>query len=245
MVTGGSRGLGAAFARQCARAGARLVIVARDETALRAMAASISASGRQCLAVHADIGNPANVQECVDQAAARFGRVDILINNAGICSYGAIDSMGVDECRQLLDVNLLGAIMMTRAVVTLMRKQGGGDIVNIASGAALSGLPNLAAYSATKAGLLGFSRALGQELAQHRIRVFCPCPGWLDTDMLGAFPASAIPPRSKRLSADFVATRMIELLQVPHEVREPWVARIAARAAHKLRPAPFPVFRFS
>lgn len=245
LVTGASRGLGAALARRCARDGARLVITARDEPGLARVAADLAGSGSECLAVRADVSNESDVTRLVEQAVARFGRVDVLINNAAVCRYGAFEALSIDQDQEMLEVNLKAPILVALAVLPLMRRQGGGDIVNVASSAALSGVPRLAVYSASKAGLLGFSRALGKELAGEPVRVFCSCPGWLDTRMLDTFPSAALPARTGMLSPDAAAAWTLRLLRTPRYGSAPILSRLVARAARTLRREPFPVFRFS
>ena len=245
LVTGASRGLGAELAYQLSKAGAAVAVTARDEAALARVEGSILDAGGQCLAVPGDIAKPADVARCVDRVLARFGRLDALVNNAAVCRYGPLDSMAVEPLAQLLDVNLKGCILAARAVIPQMRAQGGGDIINVASGSALSEIPNLAVYSATKAALVGFSRSLASELASERVRVFCPCPGWMDTDMLRAFPESVLPAPEHRLSSRFVASRIVRMLLEPRRAGGSPLTRVAARLNRRFRRDPFPVFRFT
>lgn len=244
LVTGASRGLGAELAQQLSRAGAAVAVTGRDESALTRVERAILGSGGECLALPGDISSHADVARCVEAVVARFGRVDTLINNAAICRYGPLESMPVEQLEQLVDVNLKGSILASRAVIPLLRAQRRGDIVNIASGSALSGMPNLAVYSATKAALIGFSRSLASELASEQVRVFCPCPGWMDTDMLGAFPESQLPARADMLSTPFVAALIVGLLLEPRRPRGSPLSRLVAGLARRFRRDPFPVFRF-
>lgn len=181
IITGASGGIGAATARVLARQGAKVVLAARREDELRALQSEITAAGGQALAVPSDVSRRADIDRLVATTIKTYGRVDVLINNAGI-SAGSTISDSSDETLQLIvDVNLLAPARCIQAVLPHMRRQGGGLIVNVGSVAgevATSGL-----YAATKFGLRGLSDAMRRELRHDRIGVVLIVPGFIRTSM--------------------------------------------------------------
>jgi NAD(P)-dependent dehydrogenase (short-subunit alcohol dehydrogenase family) len=182
VVTGASRGIGRGVALALARAGADVALAARDETALAAVAREIEASGRAALAVPTDVRDAAQIDRLARAVLDRFGRVDILINNAGLGHFGPVDALPVEQFDEMIAVNLRGPFLCTRAFVPAMKAQGGGAIVNVASVAGLVGNPNLSGYNASKFGLMGFSEATMLELRHAGIKVIVICPGSTATD---------------------------------------------------------------
>ena len=186
LVTGGGRGIGRAIALAFAREGAHVAVTARTGAELDAVAAEIRALGRKALAVPCDVGERAQVDEAVRRVAEGLGPVEILVNNAGI----AISAKLVDTDDALwerhLRVNLTGAFLMTRAALPGMLAARWGRIINIASIAGRQGYPYIAAYAASKHGLLGLTRALAQEVVTAGITVNAICPGYVATDLTWA-----------------------------------------------------------
>jgi NAD(P)-dependent dehydrogenase (short-subunit alcohol dehydrogenase family) len=180
VVTGGSRGIGAALAAALAREGARVVISGRTRAALERTAEAFGG-----IAVVADACDRASAREPVRQAIERFGRVDILVNNVGGRAGGNPDLFSGEDSafEETLTLNLSSAFWATRAAVPSMREATYGRIVNIGSGAArrASGSPG---YTAAKHGLVGLTRQLAQDLARYGITVNCVCPGWTDTSLV-------------------------------------------------------------
>jgi NAD(P)-dependent dehydrogenase (short-subunit alcohol dehydrogenase family) len=205
-VTGASRGIGRAIALAVAGAGSDVVLAARDPAALAAVAREVEATGRKALAVPTDVTDATQVDALVAQALARFGRIDVLVNNAGIGRFGPVDELPIAQFDAMVAVNLRAPFLCTRAVVPAMKQAGGGAIVNIASVAGLVGNPNLSGYNATKFGLMGFSEATMLELRHSGIRVAAICPGSTATDFGAGRDAVG------RLAATDVAAAVLAVL---------------------------------
>jgi 3-oxoacyl-[acyl-carrier protein] reductase len=189
LVTGASRGIGKAVALTLARAGAAVVVGARAEHAAGA-AADITAAGGSAMPVSLDVGDKETVEAAVRQAVDRFGRVDVLVNNAGITRDQLILRMKRDEWDAVIATNLTGAFTCTQAVLKLMVRQRYGRIVNISSVVGQAGNPGQANYAASKAGLIGFTKSLAREVASRNITVNVVAPGFIETDMTRAVPES-------------------------------------------------------
>jgi NAD(P)-dependent dehydrogenase (short-subunit alcohol dehydrogenase family) len=182
VVTGGSRGLGHALVTQLAEAGHRVFALARScgepgRFATKADGTSLTIEYLEC-----DVRDPVAVRRAFEQVGERCGRVDVLVNNAGTGEFVAVEKTSDELWQTTLATNLTGAFLCTRAVLPLMRASGGGLIVNVASIAAIRGVANLAAYSASKAGLVGLGRALAEELRPENIHVCNVIPGAIATD---------------------------------------------------------------
>jgi len=191
VVTGGSRGIGRAVATSLAEDGASVVVSGRDAVRLEAEAKELEALGVPVLAVPGDVALREDVDRLVERARERFGRIDILVNNAGITRDGLLVRMKDEDWDQVLNVNLRGAFLMTRAVAKVMMRQKGGRIINIASTAGTMGNIGQANYSAAKAGLIGLTKAAARELAHWGILVNAVAPGLIDTDMTAALSPEA------------------------------------------------------
>ena len=192
VVTGGSRGIGLAIAAWLAEHGATVVVSGRDADRVQAAAKELEAHGTPVLGVPADAAKREDVDRLVDVTRERFGRLDILINNAGITRDGLVIRMKDDDWDRVMEVNLRGAFLMTRAAAKVMvRSKNGGRIINIASTAGAMGNAGQANYSAAKAGLIGLTKAAARELAHWGILVNAVAPGLIETDMATAMPAEA------------------------------------------------------
>lgn len=178
LVTGASAGIGAATARLLTKLGAKVALVARSADKLKALAAELPGS----FAVVADMSHEADVRRMVAEVAAKFGRIDILINNAGRGMYGSVDQSNLVEFRIMMELNVFGPIAAMQAVAPIMRKQGGGLILNISSQVSKMYLPGLGAYAATKYALNALSLTARTELATDNIRVGVVLPGMTATD---------------------------------------------------------------
>ncbi len=186
LVTGASSGIGRETALAFAAAGANVVLVARRPKALAAVATQARKSGVQALAAAADVTKPAAVTAAFHKAVKRFGSVDIVVNNAGVLIPAEVATMKDADLHSMLDVNLFGALHVMQEAVKVMRKQGRGHIVNVASLAGRRGLSPLGGYCASKFALIGLTEALRTELVGERIHVSMVLPGVVDTPMAAA-----------------------------------------------------------
>jgi NAD(P)-dependent dehydrogenase (short-subunit alcohol dehydrogenase family) len=179
VITGGSRGLGLVLARQLAAEGARLTLIARDEDELRRAADDIHARqpSAEVLIVPANVGDREDVQRAISQTIGRYGRIDVLINNAGIILVGPLDHMRLSDYDDAMKTHFWGPLFMVLEVLPHMRNQGGGRIVNVSSIGGGISVPHLLPYSASKFALTGLSDGLRAELARDQIVVTTVCPG--------------------------------------------------------------------
>ena len=204
IVTGASSGLGVAFAQACAQAGADVVLAARRTEKLGATADLVTATGKRAVAVQTDVTDPEQCQAMVDHAMAEFGRVDVLVNNAGIGTAVPATRETPEEFRAVVDVNLHGSYWAAQACARVM--EPGSSIVNISSilGLTTAGLPQ-AAYSASKAAIVGLTRDLAQQWGSRKgIRVNAIAPGFFRSEMTDQYK----PDYLESLSARFVLPRM-------------------------------------
>lgn len=186
LVTGGGRGIGRAIALAFAREGAHVAVTARTGTELDAVAAEVRGLGRRALAVTCDVAERAQVDDAVRQVAGALGPVEILVNNAGMALAAKLLDTDDALWERHLRVNLTGAFLMSRAVLPGMLAARWGRIVNIASIAGRQGYPYVAAYTASKHGLLGLTRALAQEVVTAGVTVNAICPGYVATELTWA-----------------------------------------------------------
>ncbi len=181
LITGGSRGLGFAMAEEFAREGAKLVICARNEEPLERARRELEQRGAEVLAVRCDVADPVQVERMVEQALQRFGRVDVLVNNAGIITVGPVEVQRREDFEEAMDVIFWGAVNPSLAVLPRMLEQGEGRIVNITSIGGRVSVPHLLPYNCAKFALVGFSEGLRSELARERICVITIVPGLMRT----------------------------------------------------------------
>ncbi|HUM18215.1 MAG TPA: 3-oxoacyl-[acyl-carrier-protein] reductase [Candidatus Nitrosotalea sp.] len=191
IVTGGSRGIGLAIARSLADDGASVVVSGRDAARLDAAVKELESLGAAALGVTADAAKREDVDRLVEATRERFGRIDVAVNNAGITRDQLLVRMKDDDWDQVLDTNLRGVFLLTRAVGKVMMRQKSGRIINIASTAGVTGNPGQVNYSAAKAGVIGLTKAAARELAHWNILVNAVAPGLIETDMAAAIPAEA------------------------------------------------------
>lgn len=182
IVTGGGQGIGRAIAFAFASGGARVVIADTDDAAGRDAASEIEQRGGEALAVATDVGVESAVQALAGACWDRFGAAHYLINNAGIGAHGTVYDLSTADWDRVLATNLRGPFLCAKHLAPLIRKSGGGAIVNIASTRALMSEPNTEAYAASKGGLLALTHALAVSLGPDRIRVNAISPGWIATD---------------------------------------------------------------
>ena len=177
LVTGGSRGIGKGIARGLAREGASVVISARPSASLGQTEDELRAGGATVLAVPADVTDEAQVDQLFATAMERFGRLDVLVNNAGAFDGGPLDQLSLAAWNKVIAVNLTGPFLCTRAAMRIMKAQGGGRIINVASISAQRVRPNSAAYSASKHGVWGLTQVTALEGRDYGIAASCLYPG--------------------------------------------------------------------
>lgn len=212
IVTGGTRGIGLAIASRLAAAGSSVFICGRSRAGVRDAVTELSAVGRVDGEV-CDIRNEDQVRMMIAEAERRFGGVDILVNNAGIGYLNkTVAEMSGEEFRATLETNLFGVFYCCHYVIPVMRRRGGGHIVNISSLAGQNAHPRMAAYNASKFALNGFSESLMQEVRQENIRVSYICPGSVNTGFGGDKPGEQ---NAWQLQPDDIAEVVMNLLAMP------------------------------
>jgi NAD(P)-dependent dehydrogenase (short-subunit alcohol dehydrogenase family) len=216
LVTGASQGAGRGVALRLAREGATVVLLARGSERLAQVAREIEAAGGQALAAPADVADVAAVGRAVDAAETSFGGLDILVNNAGIGLTGPSDGYPLENWQRVLDTNLTGAFVCSQAAYGALKRRGGGHIIAISSGAGRQGYPRMAAYCASKFGLIGLMQALAAGWGPDRIKVSTILPGSILTDF-GDRPAAdrARDGSRKYIQPEDVAEAVIYLVTQP------------------------------
>lgn len=184
-ITGASSGIGEATALLCAQSGAAVALGARRADRIEALAERIEAEGGVATAIAVDIAAEEQARGFVETAKHRLGRIDALVNNAGVMLLGPVEGADTADWRRMIDVNVLGLLYCTHAALPLMREQGGGHIVNISSVAGRRASLGAAVYNLTKFGVTGFSEALRQEALHSDVRVTIVEPGFVETELLG------------------------------------------------------------
>jgi NAD(P)-dependent dehydrogenase (short-subunit alcohol dehydrogenase family) len=216
VVTGAGSGIGAAIARLFARQGAGVAVVDRDATAAAAIAAAIAADGGSATAHPCDISDERAVTALFD----RVDRVDILVNNAGVAHVGTIEQTTTDDFDRLFRVNVLGVYLCARAAVPLMLRQGGGVILNMASIAALMGLPDRFAYSMTKGAVVTMTRSIAADYVKRGIRCNCICPARVHTPFVDGFIAKNYPGREAEMMKTLSEAQPIGRMGRPEEIAQ-------------------------
>ncbi|MDQ6665194.1 MAG: 3-oxoacyl-[acyl-carrier-protein] reductase [Acidobacteriota bacterium] len=183
LVTGASRGIGKACALALSAAGARVILAARQRDKLEETAAEIRAQSREACVIEMDLSSPESIKTAFAAAAKEFGRIDILVNNAAITRDGIAVRMKQDDWDLVLRTNLTGAFLAIQQVLPAMMRERWGRIVNISSVVGEAGNAGQANYSASKAGLIGLTKSLAQEMASRNITINAVAPGFVDTDM--------------------------------------------------------------
>ncbi|MDQ8707144.1 SDR family NAD(P)-dependent oxidoreductase [Streptomyces sp. LHD-70] len=191
LVTGAGGGIGSAIARRLAHEGATVVVADIDETAAKAVVEGIAADGGTAEAAHFDLGDGEACRQAVDDAVARYGRLDVLVNNAGINRRGNLLDLSAQDWEASFAVNVHPLFHLCRAALTHMAAQGGGAIVNTASQWGLQPAADYIAYNVTKAAVVAFTRSLARDHAHQGVRVNAVCPGEIRTPMLEAGLASS------------------------------------------------------
>ncbi len=200
VITGAGKGLGQAAALAFAREGGAVVIGDVDDAAAAATVKQITDAGGKATAVHCDVRNAQQVKQLIDTAVSTYGGVDVLYNNAGVVRYGTVEQLSEEDWDYQIDINLKGSFLTCKYAIPEMRKRGGGSIVNTASVQAFASQETVAAYSASKGGVVSFTTTVALDHARDNIRCNCIAPGSIHTPMLadaanifgGDDPAGAI-----------------------------------------------------
>jgi short-subunit dehydrogenase len=231
VITGGSRGLGLLIARRLAAEGAQLVLMARNADELRAAQAELTEQGANVLITRCDIRKREQVDHAVQRAVDHFGKIDVLINNAGVIQVGPLAHMTIEDFEDAMAVHFFGPLFMTFAVLPHMRAEGVGRIVNIASIGGKIAVPHLAPYSASKSALAGLSDGLRAELRQHGIRVTTVLPGPMRT---GSPPNAQFKGRYQQEYAWFALMDALPLLSISAERAATKIVEACRRGAPRL-----------
>ena len=218
LVTGGSQGIGAAIVAHASKAGHTVVFTGRNETLIAAVARESGATGlRADVSIAAD--NAATVKACLD----RMGGIDALVNNAAYAYRAEIGSIDVEAMRKMFDTNVFGLVDLTNRIVPMMKAQGSGDIVNIASTSGMKGGPGGTSYGGSKWALRGISQSWQAELRPHGIRVTSVCPSEVQTDFGGLTGRN----NPNKLYAEDIASTIMAALDMPHRALWPELAVFA------------------
>lgn len=213
VVTGGTKGIGRAIAESLINAGVNVSFSARHEREIERAAAELSEAGRgRAAGFFCDVRDEAQVKAFFAQTVEQFGGVDILVNNAGIGMFETVESMSGDDFRAVIETNVCGVFYCCHEAIPLLKKRGGGYIINISSLAGANAHPRMAAYNASKFGLNGFSEALMQEVRHDNIKVSYIMPGSVNTEFGGDEPSDK---NSWQLQPADVAKTVMDLLSYP------------------------------
>jgi len=201
VVTGGARGIGWAITQALAAAGAHVAAgYHHDRGAAEKLQDEITQAGGSVSIHEGNVGEPADCQRFVDEVLAAQGRIDFLVNNAGVTVDKTVRKMSIDDWHAVLRINLSGPFYMTKAVLDHMLERGSGRIINISSVIGQTGSIGQANYAASKSGLFGFSQSLALEMARKGITVNCVAPGYIETDMVAAVPKEVLDKIAETLS---------------------------------------------
>ena len=209
VITGGSKGIGLAIAEAFAADGVNVVIAGRDQDALAAAEAKLSTLKGGALASRTDVRDYAAVEKLMQDAAARFGGIDVLVNNAGVGKFAPVDEMSLEDWHTVIDTNLSAVFYCTKAALPYLRKSANAYVVNISSLAGKNWFAGGAAYCASKAGVNAFSESLMQDVRQHDIRVSYVMPGSVNTE----FNFKDAKPADWKLTADDIAAVVLDLVR--------------------------------
>jgi NAD(P)-dependent dehydrogenase (short-subunit alcohol dehydrogenase family) len=192
VITGASRGLGAAIAEELGRGGANVIVnYSRSKEPAEELVGRIEEGGARAIAFKADVSDPEQAQSLIDKTIEEFNRIDVLVNNAGINIDRTLRKLSVEDWDKVIQVDLNSAFYTVHAALPHMIEQGGGKIINMSSFVGEAGNIGQANYSAAKAGMLGFTKTAAQELARYGITVNALCPGFIETDMVANIPEEA------------------------------------------------------
>lgn len=189
LITGGSRGIGKEVALKFVENGYNIVTnYVSEKTDIEKLKQELEMPNREALIVKADVTNSEQIEELVKQAIEKFGKIDVLVNNAGVTKDNLLMRMSEEEFDKVIEVNLKGTYLVTKAVIKYMMKKKSGSIINLSSVVGVVGNAGQCNYSASKAGIIGFTKSVAKELASRNIRVNAVAPGFIETDMTNVLP---------------------------------------------------------
>jgi 3-oxoacyl-[acyl-carrier protein] reductase len=233
VITGASSGIGRATALAFAERGLRLALLARSERSLSEVADEAGGRGASdAVYFICDVRDEAAVDRAVSSTLDRFGRIDVLINSAGLSLNGEVDGYSIEDWRVVIDTNLTGTFLTCRAVAPAMKRQGGGQIINISSGAGRNGIKGMSAYCASKFGVIGFTESFGLEVRNQNIRVSVLLPGSVATDfsrVAKRYQTASIGESREigySMTAEEVASVIVAMLEQPSQA---WMSEVTLR----------------
>jgi NAD(P)-dependent dehydrogenase (short-subunit alcohol dehydrogenase family) len=215
LITGGGTGIGRSIALACAREGAKVAVVGRRLEKLQDAVAEIKAAGGEAVAIACDVSRAADAQNAIRKTADAFGKLNVLINNAGVLSVSTIEEIDEDEWDNLMAANLKGPFLMCRAALPEFRKAGGGAIVNVGSVLGLVAMKKRAAYCASKGGVTLLTKAIAVDHGHENIRANCICPSIVETDLVSELFKT---PDGERAKRDRLATIPLGRFGKPHDI---------------------------
>lgn len=216
LITGGGRGIGRAIAIELAKEGVNIIVCARTKFDVEKVADQIKGSGGKAVAIKADVSSEIDVRNLISKSMKKFGRIDILINNAGVGSFAPVSDLSVKDFDTMWKTNMRGVFLCTKMVLQSMIERKSGDIVNIASLAGRNAFEGGAGYCATKWALIGFSRCLMLEVRKHNIRVITICPGSVATSFSKGINRKKN--NSRIPTAEDIAQIVVDALKMPQNV---------------------------
>lgn len=219
LITGGSRGIGEETAIRFAKAGADVAVTSRKLPDLEKVVAKIESLGRKAMAVPTHVGKVDQIQSLVDQVVEKFGKTDVLVNNAGTNFFMTAMDMNEKGWDSIMNLNLKGLFFLSQAVARVMKENGGGKIVNIASTSGLKVQPATGHYSIAKAGVIMATKVMALEWAEHNIRVNCIAPGAIETLLYDSI-FSGLGDAAEKAKQDFAATIPLKRAGDPREIAD-------------------------
>lgn len=213
LITGSTRGIGLETAAEFFKDGDQVVIFSREKKHVEEARKRLSGFGKKeaLLSLVGDVRKQKDVERIVKKSLKRFGRIDVLINNAGVGFYGLIEETTEEKWDHIIDTNLKGTFLFLREIIPIMKRQKSGIIVNISSGLGVEGMANFSVYCASKFGVVGLTRALGDELSDSAIRIYAVLPGAVDTTLLADSGFQMDP--ADKLRPEYVARKIFEAAQ--------------------------------
>jgi 3-oxoacyl-[acyl-carrier protein] reductase len=228
LVTGGSKGIGRAICLALAREGANVVITARHENEIKDTMDKLKAMNSESLAIQADVRSEENVRRLISIIIDKFGRLDILINNAGVACKKRLEDTTLEEYEKIMDTNLKGVFLCTKYAIPYIRESKNGKIINISSVGGIHGLPEFSIYCASKFGVNGITESIASELIGE-IKVYSICPGAVDTDMYMSIYSDR-----PRLKPENIAEKVLELASPDSKVASGKIIEIQAPSIPQL-----------